>query len=147
MLDCNTYHPAMLLRMFLPRLEGRKSHSGVIMTSSVASELAIPRSLAYSCSKVFERYLCKSVNFELNQAVSKVDLLCLKPGVVITKMGAIAADMPGSVLTDACVSGALRDLGQEEESNGPLIHQGIGKLLRFYAKYAPKLGMIQADKA
>ena len=69
-----------------------------------------------------------------------IDTLCLCPGYVETKMISKhkqAGRTFGVVSVTDCVSGALRDLGYETVTFGPLIHEIWGTLFNSLFRYLP----------
>ena len=63
---------------------------------------------------------------ENKNAGRNIDTLCLQPGFVETKIVEKQIDRGeayGVVSVAACVNGALRDLGYEEITSGPLKHE------------------------
>ena len=123
MLDCNVYHPGMLLKLIVKMLDSRKKQSGIILTSSVISGLPAPILDIYAATKVFDYYLSLAVAFELKQSGKRIDLMAVKPGQVITKMTEKMDKAPTAVSRFVSVNGTLRDLGYEVETNGPFRHE------------------------
>ena len=61
-------------------------------------------------------------------------MLALQPGFVETRSLIEAKERgptPGLVTVSDCVSAALRDLGYEKCTYGPLVHEAIGFLMTF----------------
>ena len=65
----------------------------------------------------------------------KIDLLCMYPSFVITKMISHLKTPINAITVDKCVNAGLRDLGYEGETYGALIHEVTGALLSFVNKY------------
>ena len=115
MLDVNVYQYSMLTHKFASRLEARKAaHSGIILLSSVTAHLPGAISgVTYHASKVFVKYLAQAMAYESSLSTgkrSKIDLLCLQPGFVKTKMIKFAEEKKldfGVVPTDTCVADSL----------------------------------------
>ena len=99
--------------------------------------MAAPGNLVYSASKAVGRYLCQSTNAELKIDGQKddIDVLCMYPSFVKTQMISHLATPVNAITVESCVKSGLRDLGQEEETYGALIHEVSGTLVRFIDKY------------
>ena len=141
MLDANSYQVGAFINAFLPRFEKRQSKSGMIVVSSLAGTFVQPGNFCYSASKAFGRYLCSAVNEELKNkpGPKKVDLLCMYPSFVKTKMIKHLATPANAITVEKSVETGLRDLGQEDETYGALIHEVTGFLVIFFDKYFNEL--------
>jgi len=84
--------------------------------------------------------MCMGYENSLSQGKrSKIDVLCLQPGFVKTKMIKAAEDKGTTmavVSTEECVSTTLRDLGSEICSYGPMKHERFASILGTIYKYA-----------
>ena len=124
MLDVNIYQVVGMLEKFKMRLWERKSHSGVIIVSSIAAEIpGLPTNFTYGGTKVFGKYLTMATDWE-NKLGSEhqIDMLALQPHFVSTKMiekFEKKGHAFGSVSVESCVGAALRDLGTEQRTYGP----------------------------
>ena len=134
-LDTNVYQVALLMKLLLPTLdsrdkkmmeEGRGSiKSGIIVTSSVAPQVAAGPSTQYASSKIFCNFLSEAVHYELDKSSSRVELTCLAPGPVDTKMAAKYKGSPAMVSAEKCVYKALIDMGRSLHTNGAVTHELI----------------------
>mmetsp|Transcript_17949 Transcript_17949/g.24102 ORF Transcript_17949/g.24102 Transcript_17949/m.24102 type:complete len:214 (-) Transcript_17949:390-1031(-) len=91
MLDVNVYQYSVLTYKLAKMLEARKAErSGILMVSSLAAQLPGAQGfVVYGASKIFVKYLCEIAVYEngLNQGKrSKIDIECLQPGYVKTKL-------------------------------------------------------------
>ena len=147
-LDVNVYQYSLLTHKIAKKLESRQAEqSGLVLISSVAAELpGAVGFVTYGASKVFVKYLCMSMDYEQSadsgQRRSKIDVQCLQPGYVRTKLinqaekkGLTFAVIP----VEQCVGASLRDLGSEVCTYGPLIHEavgcGLGTVWKYLASY------------
>ena len=135
----------MLTHKFASRLEARKAaHSGIVLLSSVTAHLPGAYSgVTYHASKVFVKYLAQSIAYENSSSTgkrSKIDLLCLQPGFVKTKMIKFAEEKKldfGVVPTETCVADSLMTLGSGRVCTyGAHLHHKIFCVLTTVWKYA-----------
>lgn len=69
-----------------------------------------------------------------------MEILCLQPHFVETKMTKSTREKKqdfGTVSVEECVNGALRDLGHEVTTFGPLKHEFWGIVLTAILRYLP----------
>ena len=59
------YHPTAMLKHMLPKLTARSKQSGLVIVSSVASQLAMPAGSIYSASKAYVSQLALAVDSEI----------------------------------------------------------------------------------
>lgn len=64
-----------------------------------------------------------------------VDILCMSPSFVMTKMISHLKTPFNAISVEKCVSTGLRDLGHEEETSGALIHEATSIYSTFMGKY------------
>lgn len=84
----------------------------------------------YGATKVFEEYWAMYIAAEY-QCNSSLDILCVKPGPVLTNILEDYTDLfCGIVNTEHCVNGVLDRLGNTKNSNGPLVHEIFGIFTR-----------------
>ena len=86
----------------------------------------MPTNFTYCATKVFGKYLCQVLN---DESKDKVDILCLQPSYVETKMIDKVKDPIKAfvvVTVTDCVNAALRDLGYETCSYGTIVHEFLG---------------------
>ena len=67
MLDANVYHPAMFFKLIMDKIKDKKRRFGIIITSSIASELPMPIMVTYAATKAFDMYLSRCVSYELKR--------------------------------------------------------------------------------
>ena len=145
LLDVNVYQYSIMTHKFCKMLEARKAErSGFIVTGSVASEIpGMQMSFAYGATKAFVKYLIKSMAYEHsvsdNAKRSKIDLLCLQPGMVKTKMIKPLEDMGRAIAvvsTEECVEATLNDLGNGKHCTfGASAHHKFIRVLEVFVKY------------
>lgn len=141
MVDVNGMHVGMVASHYAASMAKRGSsgkRSAVITVSSVAGNAPISRTLVYCATKIFVKYLTMAMDWEGKRDGTLVDAMCLQPSYVKTNLvdkfkGKITT--PGIVSTTECVNGALRDLGKESVTYGPLVHEITGALMAFAGRY------------
>ena len=116
-MDVNMYQPTAMLKKFLPNLTTRKDvKSGLIIVSSMASQIAGPAVASYSASKAYVTYLAEGVDQELAMTGrgANLDLQILSPFFVQTQM-VNDVTIPLQFLTvsstQSVVTSSLRQLG------------------------------------
>ena len=95
----------------------------------------MPLFTVYCSTKVYLRYLTEAIYEEKTE---NIDIMCLSPGFVTTKMTLYKKGF------DACTPeimarNAFRDLGQEKESNGFWAHETSHYLLNIVYRFFPSL--------
>ena len=102
----------------------------IAVSSCVAeAQFSLPKAFVYAATKIFVKYLCHIYDWENKNADRQIDTLCLQPAYVKTKMIKPAEDEGRTVLVipvEDCVSAALRDLGIENNTFGPIKHEFCG---------------------
>ena len=74
----------MLTKYFTPRLTNRKNRSALLIISSIVADMEIIGAGIYGVTKRFGEYWADYVANEYQD--TNMDVLCLKPGPVITKI-------------------------------------------------------------
>mmetsp|Transcript_13376 Transcript_13376/g.16976 ORF Transcript_13376/g.16976 Transcript_13376/m.16976 type:complete len:157 (+) Transcript_13376:486-956(+) len=145
MLDVNCYKYSALAYKFQKVLEARnKDRSGMILVASIVTETpGCYTAMVYAATKAFVKYFTQAMGYENSISSAKkrsqIDLLCLQPGFVKTKMIKAAEDKGTAmavVSTEECVSTTLRDLGSEICTYGPMKHERFASILGTIYKYA-----------
>ncbi|XP_029422715.1 dehydrogenase/reductase SDR family member 2, mitochondrial-like [Nannospalax galili] len=108
-LDVNVKSPALLLSQLLPHMEQRKGGS-VILVSSIAAYLPLPKLGVYNTSKTALLGLCKSLAVEL--APKGIRVNCLVPGIIKTDFSQVVRS------TSASSSSPPSLFGEPEECAG-----------------------------
>ena len=113
------------------RFKQRSKRSGIIAVSSAAAEaqFSMPKAFTYAATKIFVKYLCWIYDWENINANRQIDTLCLQPAYVKTKMIKPAEEEGRAFMVipvEDCVSAALRDLGHENNTFGPIKHEFCG---------------------
>ena len=103
--------------------------------ASIAGVSPMPTYTVYSSSKVYVRYLTECI---AEERVDNIDVMCLSPGFVTTKMTLYKKGF------DACspettARNTFRDLGQEKETNGFWNHEVSHFLLSIVFRFFPSL--------
>jgi len=75
--------------------------------------------VTYSCTKAFLSFLALGLNYELRD---KIDVLDYKAAFVKTLLHSYELSF-FNIAPSRATKGALRDLGKERTSNGPLVHE------------------------
>jgi len=145
MLDVNCYKYSALAYKFQKVLEARnKDRSGMILVASIVTETpGCYTAMVYAATKAFVKYFTQAMGYENSISSAKkrsqIDLLCLQPGFVKTKMikPAEAIDMTFAVVSpENCVNATMRDLGSGDLcSFGADEHENLGYLLGPLWKY------------
>uniref|UniRef100_A0A8C6R1Q9 Dehydrogenase/reductase SDR family member 4 n=1 Tax=Nannospalax galili TaxID=1026970 RepID=A0A8C6R1Q9_NANGA len=113
-LDVNVKSPALLLSQLLPHMEQRKGGS-VILVSSIAAYLPLPKLGVYNTSKTALLGLCKSLAVEL--APKGIRVNCLVPGIIKTDFSQVEKTMP-YLQPDMNELYGLQRFGEPEECAG-----------------------------
>ena len=107
--------------------------------ASVAAQSPLTVNVVYCATKVFVKYLCQGASASFSARGPKnVEIMSLQPALVETKMIAKIKEMKldrGAVTVKQCVDGALRDLGHETTTFGPMLHDFLNPLLTTAWKY------------
>ncbi|CAO2590918.1 Dehydrogenase/reductase SDR family member 2, mitochondrial, partial [Lemmus lemmus] len=113
-LNVNVKSPALLLSKLLPHMEKRRG-SSVVLVSSAAAYLPVPKLGVYNTTKTALLGLCKSLAVEL--APKGIRVNCIVPGITKTDFGLGVNTKSGSELS---VSSSLLSfrLGEPEDCAG-----------------------------
>ena len=107
--------------------------------ASVAAQSPLTVNVVYCATKVFVKYLCQGASASFSARGPKnVEIMALQPAYVDTKMIAKAKEMKidyRAVTAILCVDGALRDLGHETTTFGPMMHDFRSSILTTAWKY------------
>lgn len=107
--------------------------------ASVAAQSPLIKNVVYCATKVFVKYLCQGASASFSARGPKnVEIMALQPAFVDTKMIAKVKEMKmdhGAVTVKQCVDGALRDLGHETTTFGPMLHDFLNPILTTLWKY------------
>lgn len=114
MLDCNVYQYAAFLNLFMPQMIARGKKFGVITNSSLSGNATNPYNTTYSATKAFVNQLTKGIQQE--NKFNDYDVLLLTPGLTLTRMPRGLDFMKSADSPAKCAEGALRDLGQDNET-------------------------------
>ena len=121
--------------------------SGMIALSSIRAQYVMSGRFLYCATKAFVKYLSLALKWEAEANDAKVDILSLQPYFVATRMVAAWKGTEGKKITvEECVSAALRDLGKEETTYGPFLHEKWGYISTVKFKLCQLLG-VQFDIA
>jgi len=82
-LNCTSM--AILTRLFCERMRKRPSESGIIITSSLGSYMAIPLAATYTAAKAMASHFGAAVLFEERVSGGKVRISILEPGATSTE--------------------------------------------------------------
>jgi short-subunit dehydrogenase len=129
----NGLHVVFLTKSLLPQLEARSKRTAIVITSSIASFVGLPRAAIYSATKAMERLFGEALHYELQH---KMDVMVYTPGFVKTKLLVEAQkgrNPPLTIDADLSVAGMHRDLGRSVSSCGHWKHS----LLYFALMLAP----------
>ena len=126
----NTISQTMLTQLFIDQLNKRSAKSAIIDVSSICSVLSSGYIPVYSGTKIFSKYVTLGV--ARSGKYSNVDMLCLTPSWVTTKMIAKAKKNRFHCTVDECVEGALRALGNTNETYGSKKHTLHGLMIEFF---------------
>jgi 17beta-estradiol 17-dehydrogenase / very-long-chain 3-oxoacyl-CoA reductase len=105
-----------LTSLLIPKLKMTK-HATVVNISSLTSKMAMPMLSVYAATKAFEEHWSLGLAAEL--APYKINVLCLRPGLTVSRMSGIATPSffcpTARTMAEAC----LRMLGSGEQSIAP----------------------------
>lgn len=99
----------------------RNHASGIVVTSSAASNRVFAGMVTYSCVKTFASFLGEGLHYELKQ--HNIDVLAWDPLEVGTKMLGKEANGKNVLSTDFAVHEMLKQLGRNARSHGAYKHQ------------------------
>lgn len=120
----NCLAQASLLNAFLPRFEARKGWSGIIDVSSVNSLGPTKKDPLYTATKAFNSFLDLGLStyVKSEKPNAKIDFLCLKPAMTISKMSNTVYPTYWVASAEDCVDGALRSMGHIAVTYGSTKH-------------------------
>ncbi|ERE89392.1 dehydrogenase/reductase SDR family member 2-like protein [Cricetulus griseus] len=113
-LDVNVKSPALLLSQLLPHME-KRGGSCVVLVSSVAAYIPVPKLGVYNTSKAALLGLCKSLAIEL--APKGIRVNCLVPGIIKTDFGLGEKTVP-NLLPELNKIYGLQRFGEPEDCAG-----------------------------
>lgn len=108
-INVNCTYPTLLLKRLVTAVfssSGSKGRSLVIQTSSMTAYFPVPGLSVYSATKSFIRSMTLSLSRELNSR--NVDVFCICPSYVSTKMTGWMRRSLFCVSSDECAQGTLR---------------------------------------
>lgn len=110
----------MMSKYFIDQLLKREKKSAIINVSSLLGYQPCAGSAVYAASKGFVNYFSQSLAYEMR---GKIDVQCLTPSSTVTNLlREFSKTFFLSASVISTVKGSLRDLGYEEITGGPLIH-------------------------
>lgn len=127
----NTLAQFFMTKFAVTGLIDRK-RGGIIDVSSVSALGPFPKKELYCASKVFNQRLNRSLGLKLDK---KLDLLVLKPGFVPTSQKRKIDFI--TCTAEQCVNGALRALGQRNETYGDNKHILFGSAVELLLFLVP----------
>lgn len=107
LIDVNIFGTVNMLGAFLPRLIAAGTPAHVLITGSMASVTARPRTGPYTTSKHALLGLAETTAHELTEAGAPIGVTLLMPSRVATPMSHATADEPGVLTTAAAADIAL----------------------------------------
>ena len=128
-INCTSY--AMMTHGLINKLLKRQKRSGIINVASLASFSPLPYQGCYSGTKRLVRFFSYGLHDNYKH---KVDILCLSPGFVETKM-VQEVDPDTTCSPETTVKNALRDLGHEIEVTGYWMHTLQGFVVEILYRY------------
>ena len=124
----NMIAPTLFTSLLYNKLAERKK-SGIINIASGLGLLPNILMFTYSMTKAFMIYFATMVNEE---SKGKVDILTALPGFVNTSLADFKRPSFDKISVETWVSGVLKDLGQNSQTNTSFIHEvlsGIAEIL------------------
>lgn len=109
-----------LSKIFINSRKDQKG--GIISLSSTASEVIKNNYNLYLSTKHFNKYLSKGIAIE----EANIDSLCVKPGVVSSKMSKYEPDGKFIISTQECVNGIFKDFVYDNDTYGNWKHKVRG---------------------
>lgn len=119
MIIVNCMPQVMLARYFIPQMLKRKEKSAFISISSFAASFVRPYEGLYSATKVFMDFFSRAIAEEYPQ----LDILCVKPGLVSTRLLNWAKPDLRTCTTADFVNTSLRYLGRKTHTHGHWKHR------------------------
>ena len=125
----------LLTQQLIPKMQARDARSGIL---NVASLGALPPGIlfepVYAGTKAFEASLTKGILYEVDK---KIDVMCLRPGLVATKMSRVEkAD--GALGAEEVARGALKSMGWDKVAEGHWSHAMQHFLIELTIKSLPQ---------
>ena len=136
----NTAPMVFLTKMLIEKMKRRKHRSAIINISSLSAVNPIPFFSTYSASKAFTDFFSRALAQE-NRG-SKLDILCVKPGYVSTKMTAYKEVGLNTIKSEDFVQSVLRRLGRRSETHGHWRHSLYAAVVNL-----PEIGYYYLGKA
>jgi len=100
----------------------------IINLSSITKICPCHQYQGYSATKKYNNMLSNAANYYFGK---DIDILCVAPGYVSTKMTDFKVNDAETCSPEEMSEGALRFLGRDEETNGPLRHSLFAIFYRF----------------
>ena len=136
MIDTNIVAVQVLTKLFVNSMK-----DGIILNvASIAGMLPTPLMATYAATKSYVLYLSRSINQELKNSGSKVRVLSLNPGPVITEFGQVAQTkqkMQG-MSAERCAKIAVKGMLKRKSVIVPGL---LMKIMRILVKILP-MGMV-----
>jgi 17beta-estradiol 17-dehydrogenase / very-long-chain 3-oxoacyl-CoA reductase len=114
-ININVLPQTILTKIFMTKMNNRKSRSGMINLSSFAGEMPFAMKSVYSATKIYNHYLTVGLKEE-TALDSNIDWLSVKPLEVETVLSTTKADGIVIITPKQCADCILNDLGYEDET-------------------------------